>query len=131
MKRNFNCMNNQKGFVFPFIVITVMILFLVLLTIISRFKHEVTMTENIQDHYIFESLFALAEHHKETSFSSENDLPDPKIYQFPQGDVAITYTSAHTQFTIQYTMTLNNGKEYSVYQSYHWENILDNDPIHD
>lgn len=114
-------MNNERGFIFPFTLITVIILFLVLLTIVVRFKHEIIMTENIQDHYKFESLFALAEHHKETSFSKGSALPTQKVYHFPQGDVVITYTSAHAHFTIQYTMMLNNGKQYSVYQSYHWE----------
>lgn len=51
-------MNNERGFIFPFTLITVIILFLVLLTIVVRFKHEIIMTENIQDHYKFESLFA-------------------------------------------------------------------------
>lgn len=125
MRKNSKYMNNQKGFIFPFTLITVMILFLVLLTTVSRFEHEITMTKNIQDHFIFESLFSLAEPHKETTFSKDSTLPESKTFSFPQGTVVMTYTSTYSQFSIQYSMSLNNGKEYSVYQSYQWESIID------
>lgn len=118
-------MNNQKGFVFPFTILTLTIVFVLLTTLITRFEREIIMTNNVQNQFIFESLFVLAVDKKETGFAKEDKLPPSKTYMFEQGQVTISYTPYPTEFRVQFKMATNDKKKYSIYQSYPWKESID------
>lgn len=124
-KRNYNYMNNERGFIFPFTLVTVTIIFLVLTTLVSRFEREIVMTNNLQNQFIIESLFSLATNHKETNLFKEETLPNRKTYDFPQGKVTISYTPFDEYFQIQFLIDTTNGKQYTIYQSHFWKESQD------
>lgn len=118
-------MNNDKGFIFPLTLITVTILFLVLTTLVLRYEKELIMTNNLQNQYLIESLFSLAVNKKEINFIKSTDLPPTKTYDFNQGQVTISYTAFHSQFGIQFLITLKDRTQYTIYQTYPWAKDAD------
>lgn len=129
MKRNYKYMIDQKGFIFPFTLITITIIFLVLMTLINRFEKEVAMTHNLQNQFVIESLFSLALSEKETTIRKDAIFPPSEVYHYPQGQVTISYTPFDTFLRSQFLISTNNQKQYVLYQSDPWDESIENDEI--
>lgn len=127
MRRNYKFMSDEAGFIFPFTLITITIIFLVLITLTTQFKNELVMTDNLQNQFIIESLFSLALNKKKSNIYKDTPFPSKKTYHFPQGQVTISYTIFDKYLWTQFLISTNDEKEYVLYQSNMWDESVEMD----
>lgn len=95
----FGFMNNQRGFVFPFVLFTITIILLSITVSISLYQYDIELSKKAVDQYNIESLFQMARKSlmddEEFRLLNENTQ---RNYKFPNGEVTVTISKVQKDY---------------------------------
>lgn len=93
MKKQLLFMNNESGFLLPYVLFISIIIFVVIASTIQMYQNEIWLTYQNIDQLKVETLFQMG-YEKFIDENTHKDLDEKKIvqYTFPDGDVSIEFT---------------------------------------
>src|SRR5690625_7303494 len=86
MKRYFQFIISERGFTYPFIVLIISLILIVLFKSIEQYKQDIIMTENHLEHLRFDTIVQMSLDHLKRDLSQDKELKNV-FYAFPEGEI--------------------------------------------
>jgi len=111
LKRDFQFIISERGFTYPFIVLIISLILIVLFKSIEQYKQDIIMTENHLEHLRFDTIVQMSLDHLKRDLSQDKELKNV-FYAFPEGEANIKlHKLSKDEFLYElYITTKNNSK---------------------
>ncbi|MEC5422261.1 hypothetical protein QGM71_02005 [Virgibacillus sp. C22-A2] len=116
MKKPLFFISNEKGFVLPYILFIITLVFIFLTSNISTYKNEIKMTENHLEQVIIETLYQMGHTKLKEEFVTNNYHATQISYSFPDGLVNINLTPlTQTKYRLEFNITTTKRSVYNLF----------------
>ncbi|WP_077326963.1 hypothetical protein [Virgibacillus siamensis] len=109
MKNPFMYINDQRGFILPYVLFITALLIITITASIRLYHNELIITESQAEQVKVETLFQMAHSQFTDNLPNKNNPADnPVMYHFPYGNVKIEYIRMDTEtYHLYVTITTN------------------------
>ncbi|RYG74689.1 hypothetical protein EU245_00435 [Lentibacillus lipolyticus] len=115
MKKILTFTANQEGFVLPYILFFIAISFIIITADVHLYRDEIHIAQNHTEQLKVETLLQMGRTRFKDELTSGMDMPNPIAYEFPYGEVKISYTEIQeTMYNLHLTIRTDKGTIHSL-----------------
>ncbi|GAA0443378.1 hypothetical protein GCM10008983_20740 [Lentibacillus halophilus] len=114
MKKISLYIDNQKGFILPFVLFFIAIALISITASTQLYHDELSIAEDHDEQVKLETLLQMSRVQLKNDITYDKDIPNPVRYPFPYGHAVVHYAKLQNEYRLFLFLKTDKGAEYNI-----------------